>query len=915
MKIFRKIFSLTLTAFLIALAAIVNPGQAVADNHSMDVRYLQTCLKQEGASLDVLVLMDSSRSLRNPKKDETDNGISWTGSDVDKRRGPILLSSLSLLQDLAEDTGKSFRVNLKNFGNNSGTDLDALKAKWVDWTEVKPDNSESVLNDFVERALYSDSKGTDWAKGLATAKEGFKKRISEAERGGTKSCSIMFWITDGVPSNPGLDKAEICKSDGESSIDWFREQNILVLGGLLKPKNRDSSLFRPIVTSDDCGKIEESWTNGYVIEADDINSLAWEFVSLVANIRNLVNLDFRDNTVVLDPGTSQMEIYVKGEPSQWEVKAPDGSVFCSSSNIEPTKCEVKTGKTNITTITVTPVDPKKSQGSWKFTSLPATEVKVYGGISVEPNPVRLVVDPLTQNVNEGNKASFTARLENADGSIFDISGFKSVKICATLESNGVEVCKSGSASAVLELLPSMSDATVPFTAVITSNNGEDRQYNVSAVVNVLVQESGKFPSLVCGNGSEGDTCRIPDLKNKLSKESVQLKVLKPTDAGAVSGQIYIIDIEVTRDDFDRNFNFVLTDASGNVVNLGDKTALFNPNDTLTLEVSFDKGEASQIEGVIKYAVVTGDQIIVRQLNFGFEVDDLIDLPKLLLFLLLAYILTIALPYAFLLWSAHRSATLSVADNEFAYLEVPVNIGQNGKVVSQASQVENALETVLDPSYEGLKFETVEDGARAISIGNVRIEVIPSKWNPLVEPATHVYVKDNHILSTFGGSEFLPERAFFSRSLTGEAVIYFPSEENIAPRVVQEDESFEPVSKTELFTSASNKAQGEDLIINSGEIFATVLYLVPRYENRRKALNATNLKLKNTIASANLGEHIAKLRQQALDEEHLRIEELKKADLVQSEKKSDKKDLKDLKKEKNVPDDTDIPDQDSGKKLW
>ena len=176
MKIFRKIFSLTLTAFLIPLAVIVNPGQAVADNHSMDVRYLQTCLKQEGASLDVLVLMDSSRSLRNPKKDETDNGISWTGSDVDKRRGPILLSSLSLLQDLAEDTGKSFRVNLKNFGNNSGTDLDALKAKWVDWTEVKPDNSESVLNDFVERALYSDSKGTDWAKGLATAKEGFKKR-------------------------------------------------------------------------------------------------------------------------------------------------------------------------------------------------------------------------------------------------------------------------------------------------------------------------------------------------------------------------------------------------------------------------------------------------------------------------------------------------------------------------------------------------------------------------------------------------------------------------------------------------------------------------------------------------------------------------------------------------------------------
>ena len=940
MKILRRLLSLTLTTFLIVLAVLVNPGQALADNHSMDVRYLQTCLKQKGASLDVLVLMDSSRSLRNSKPGENINGPSGIGSDPDDRRGPILLSSLNLLLDLAEDSGNSFRVNLKNFGNNSGKDLEALEAKWVPWTVVKPNKSESVLNDFVARALFDDSKGTDWAKGLATAKVDFNTRISEAERAGTKSCSIMFWITDGVPSSPALDKAEICKSDGESSIDWFRKQNILVLGGLLIPKEGDSSLFRPIVTGDDCGKKEDSWTKGYVIEANDINSLAWEFVSLVANIRNLVNLDFSDDTVVLDPGTSQMEIYIKGKPTQWELKAPDGSVFCSSNNVEPKKCEVKpAGKTNITTITVTPIDPKTTQGSWKFTSLPETEVKVYGGISVEPNPaVRLVVDPLNQNVNEGNEASFTARLENADGSLFDISGFKSVKICATLDSNGVEVCKSGSASVFLELLPSISDTTVRFTAVLTSNNGGGGAsdnggrdpYNVSAVANVLVQESGKFPSLVCGNGSEGDICVIPDLKNKVSKESVQLKVLKPTDAGAVSGQIYIVDIEVTRDDFARNFNFVFTDSSGNVVNLGDKTALFNPNDTLNLEVSFDKGEKSQIEGVIKYAVVTGDQIVIRQLNFGFEVGNKISIWKLILLLLGAYLLTIAVPYAFLLWSARRNAFLSVADNEFAYLEEPVTISQSGKVISRASKVENALATALDPSHEGLKFEAIENGARAISIGNVHIEVIPPKWNPFVEPATHIYVKDNHVLSTFGGAEFLQDRAFFSRSLTGEAIIYFSSEENIAPRSADQIESFEPVSKTELFASSITKAQGEELVINSGEIFATALYLVPRYENRRKSLSDVNSKLKSTIESANLGVHIQELRQSALDAELLRLEELKKAALEQSAKKSDKKEPKGKVKEKSISiveeelsgngkslfsDETDTPDSGSGKKLW
>jgi hypothetical protein len=932
MKIFRRFLSLSVSTFLIALAVVVNPSQAVADNHSMDVRTLQTCLKEKGASLDVLVLMDSSKSLRNLKPGEIVNGHSGIGSDPEDRRGPILLSSLNLLLDLAEDSGNSFRVNLKNFGNNSGADLDALKANWVPWTEVKPGDSEGILEKFVKRALFDDSPGTDWAKGLATAKVDFNTRINDAKRAGTKSCSIMFWITDGVPSEPAVDKAEICKSDGESSIDWFREQNILVLGGLLKPKNKDSSLFRPIVTGDDCGQREEKWTKGYVIEAEDINSLAWEFVSLVANIKNLINLDFTDDKVVLDRGTSKLEFFVKGlEPNQWQLYGPDGKLFCAKGESDSAKCEaVEDRKTVITTISVTPTDPNKTEGAWTFTSIPVAEVKVYGGISVEPNPVKLVVAPENPTVNEGDKVKFTATLKNADGTPFDVSSFKSVKICATLESNDFEVCETGSASAILELLPSMSDKTVPFTAVITSKNGKDRTYTVPAVVNVLVQESGKFPSLVCGSGSEGDTCVIPNLKNKLSKESVQLNVLKPTDAGAVSGQIYIADIEVTRDDFARNFNFVLTDASGNVVNLGDKTALFDANETLTLEVSFDKGGPSQIEGVIKYAVVTGDQIVIRQLNFGFEVGTVMPWWKLILLLLAAYLLTIAVPYAFLLWSAKRNAFLSVADNEFAYLEEPVTISQSGKVISRASKVENALAATLDPSHEGLKFEAIENGARAISIGNVHIEVIPPKLNPFVEPVTHVYVKDNHVLSTFGGAEFLQDRAFFSRSLTGEALIYFPSEENIAPRSADQIDSFEPTSKTELFSPSAAKAQGEDLTVNSGEIFATALFIVPRYENRRKSLNNVNSKLKNTIESANLAVHIEELRQSALDAELLKLEELKKSALEQSAKKPGKKEPKEKIKEKNISDieeelnsnrkslfsdDTDTPESGSGKKLW
>jgi hypothetical protein len=859
-KIFRKLLSLLVTTFLIALAVIVNPSQALAENHSIDVRYLQTCLKQKGASLDVLVLMDSSRSLRNPKQGETDSGNSWAGSDVENRRGPILLSSLSLLQDLAEDSGNSFRVNLKNFGNNSGEDLDALKAKWMPWTEVKPGNSESVLNDFVERALFNDSKGTDWAKGLATARIDFNARISEAERAGTKSCSIMFWITDGVPSNPGLDKAEICKSDGESSIDWFREQNILVLGGLLKPKNRDSSLFRPIVTGQNCGQTQDSWTNGYVIEADDINSLAWGFVSLVANIKNLIDLDFANGKVVLDRGTSQLEIYIKGEPSQWELKAPDGSVFCSSSNPEPPKCVVATGKTNITTISVTPTDPNTTQGSWAFSSLPQTEVKVYGGISVAPNPVRLVIDPLNQNVNEGSKATFNARLENADGSLFDVTGFKSVKICATLESNREEVCKTGSATAVLELLPSMSDTTVPFTAVITSNNGEDRQYNVSAVVNVIVQESGKFPSLVCGNGSEGDTCRIPDLKNKLSKESVQLKVLKPTDAAAFSGQIYIVDIEVTRDDFARNFKFVLTDESGNVVNPGDKTALFDPNDTLKLEVSFDKGEPSQIEGVIKYAVVTGDQIVIRQLNFGFEVRD-IQIPGLLfLFLLLAYLLTIALPYAFLLWSARRAAVLNVPGGEFSFLVLPFEITQDGKLMGTGEIPAGAT---FAPNHKNLETRSIAPDARTVTIDLAQISTIPPKWNPLEQAKTRVSIPGNYVLPTKNNQSLSYENAAVISTLVDQAVIYFSAAANIEPVLISSEEAIYDDPAFDIYESSYETKISEALSSPTNLVSGNVIFIVSPYGNRGNSLTEVLNDLNAATSNVNWIEKIAELRENAL----------------------------------------------------
>ena len=863
MKKISRYSYVTLIAFLLVISTATLPSSA--DNHnedaSIDVRHLQTCLKQKDASLDVLVLMDSSKSLRDAKPGE--NRKNPKGSDPQGRRGPILLSSLKLLQELAEQSKSSFRINLKNFGENSDKkSLEELEKRWRPWTEVSSSNVDSEISDFVANALYQESPGTDWAGGLQTARLDFNQRISEAENVGAKSCSIMFWITDGVPDDPNAAKTQICSSGSESSIDWFKERNILVLGGLLKPMGQDSSSFAPIVKGDGCGQAlrEESWTRGSVIEARDINSLAWGFVSLIANIKNLVNLEFENGKVDLDRGTSKIEIFVKGLPAQWQVKKPDGSIFCSSDN-PGSNCKVKPDPDiQITTISVTPDDPSKSEGTWSLTpDFGPDEVKVYGGLSVEPNPVKLVVTIANPNITEGNKASFDAKLVNADGSLFDVSGFRSVQICATLESDREEVCKSGSASAIIDLYPSITDSSVPFTAELISNKGENRRYIVSAVVNVSVEESGKLASLVCGDGKEGDICNIPNLANKSSKKSVSLKVLSPTDSGASGGQVYIVGFDITEDKFARNFNFSFTDKDGNTVTPGDAMRLFSPGEVLNLEVSFDKGGASQIEGAIKYAVIVDGQKVVRQLNFGFEVKEDTNLLALILLMLTAYLVTFGLPYAFLIWSARRAAVLNPPENEIAYLVTPFTIDRNGKLTTTGEDGEESDSFALARDLIRL---AVDPGSRTISVADAEIKVIPPKWNPFASTVTQISAPGSHLLSTVGSGKINADQTIFSQSLVNQALLYFATAENLDPvEVSTELRQSEPEDL--LSMSSYETVIKRDLVAPQGSISGKIIYIVPSYGSKRKALDEIIKKLKESHEFANFKEAIPELRAELL----------------------------------------------------
>lgn len=942
MKTSRRILSVLIAGSLVALTTIfgIAPAQA-----QIDVSYLQTCLKEEGSSLDVLVLMDSSRSLRDAKPEEKSERKIDEGSDPDRKRGKILLSSMKILRSLAEESDRPLNISLRNFGRNSKPEeLAKLKERWIDWTG---DTSDGFLKSFVDKAIFDDSPGTEWTSGLASAQDQFKKRIGQAKLAGTSSCSIMFWITDGAPTDS---TTPICAPNGNASIDWFRKNNILILGGLLKPRDDAEAAiaanFGPLVRGETCGDIEEGWTKGEVIEASDISDLAWGFVGLIASIKNLINLNGNGSSFNVDPSTSHIEIYTRKDSSNWEIKKPDGTVFCSASN-PGSRCVAKNDSdVGIITVAVFPDKPIEVAGTWTISpGVNSEDFLVYGGLSsaneksrnTKPN---LVISQFSPEAEEGKNASFLASLVNADGSAFSIKGFKSVTICAKVESSQVSSCENGKSSANLMVTPTTTDKSVSFEAVLVSEKDPTRQYRISATAKINVIPSGLFPSLVC----EKEPCVLNNLANKNSKAVSTLSVKDPI-SGAQGGTVTLLGFTILADDIedrgDGHFNFVVQKANGEEVPWSDQGPALNPGDKLTLTVSTDLGGSSQIQGVIKYKVSANGKEIVRQLEFKFDVGAAKNWPLLVGLMLLAYLLTVGLPYAFLLWSARKRAVLSVADGEFAYVEELVTISESGKVTSKASKVENAIANALDPSHEGLKFELVEEGARSISIGNVKIEVIPPKWNPFVEPETHVSVQANHILSTFGNAEFLEDRAFFTRSLTGEALIYFATDENLAPRLAEEVVSFEPASKSELFSSTTAKTKSGELLIKNGEIHATALYLVPRYGNRRKSLSDVNSKLKSTIESANLGVHIAELRQEALDAELLRIEELKKAEQNQSNKKRDKKATEEKKTETQESvqnDDTssrfsifeeeiksdrksffsdgnDTPDSDSGKKLW
>lgn len=886
--------------FLIPLAAI-NPIGAAADSNEIDVNYLQTCLKQEGSTLDVLVLMDSSRSLRDATEEEKSKRIVDEGSDPEKKRGPILKSSLKLLRTLASESDRELRISLRNFGNNESgiankEGIEKLKEKWIDWTS---DTSDQNIDRFVENALYDNSPGTQWAEGLKTAREAFNKRFSDPSLEGKKSCPIMFWITDGAPDNPTAEKSRICQRKNEASIEWFRERNILVLGGLLRPlkgSSEDASLFGPIVTGVNCGSNEEVWTRGSVIEADDINALAWGFVGLIAKIKNLMNLGAENGAVVLDPGTRVLEVFIKGNPTDWQIKTPDGSIFCSKTQLG-NKCEVDEGKdTGILTIRMTSTDSALPSGRWIIDSNNQTEdsTKVFGGVNG-----KLFVSDDGKSIEEDQQITYKVQLQNPDGSAFDITGYNSITICGTVESTQQKVCKE-SPFAEITLLPGTTDKSIPFEATLVSAQNSERKYRFFQTVRVKVEESNKYPSLVCPSSTKEISCILKDVPNKNKPGESNLKVVA-AKSGESNGKIYLLGYSITSDQVtergNEKFLFRAYDSEGSELSWNDESKLLSPNQEIRLFVSTDVGGQSEIKGNIKYVVVQDGKKVTRQLDFVFNVKNSINELFMIALILAAYVLTVGIPYLYLLAMARRSAVLSVPDDLIAYSISPIRITEDGRLVSFT---ENGSDMTLNvPNQKKLIKQEIESGLRSVQVGPALVEVIPPKWNPFVEPRTRVTIPGHHILSTYDRGGFQQNDALFSSSLANEALVYFPTNENLNPVIQTQVETNEKENQMAVFASAYEERIKEEPLKKVGEVIGEALVIIPFLSTYKKVLQEVTTKVINSSQSFNVRQEIDQLRQERLENLIAEREAAKKAAELQSGKELPRDKKKSKKGSKSV----------------
>lgn len=878
-------------------ATISTANEDSSDSGAADFSLLQSCMNSPKASLNIVYIMDNSRSMKE--------------SDPKNARGPMMQSTLRILQQVGADSSKPVRYVMVPFGDPK-TEQSANEQQWRELTQDNLNREASTLSD---EALKEKATGTDWKSGLAVA----KVKIEQQKASDPNSCFVTIWLTDGAIdmnfggqgyiTETGAAFVEICESD--ELINWFRkpENNISMLAALLTVDSKEtinSILFDSVIegqaqipqsvadtfdltlvedSSFICGDIFETRQLGYLVKNGNAADLSWQFVDLVASITGLKKHAESDaaNSVEFDVPAliGKLRVYLKGD-SQGALKIFDsqGVDVCTLPNV----CR-QTSKSTDAGFEVWDVDIPKSgasNGSWSIQQIPpnsASKVFVglngkYRNISLEP-----VYKPELRDgteLTEGQSIDSKYTLIDFEGVALYSTDFESVIICLEVPTSE---CQAG-ASAQFE--PVVAEVHKKIGAKATLKlDGVVGDFILTSSQSITVKTNKNFAKISCD-----PSCKLNPIPNRQQKSITTLNI--------DSGEEGLSTIEVT--------GFTASDndpARAKGYKIYSPVVSVSSGESGTIEVTLSNSKAktkeNNIEGTIQYTVTNDGKTITTTVPVTFSINQ--DKNWLAIFIgyLIALLLAVGLPYLALLLQARRSAKF--IDEDFRYLTVPVKVSKDGQLFSMSdlSSSESTTSEALEDQVSNdrfVPFETpdrkllsnsieIEKGAKELQIGVANLRVKPVRFDAFAPIHVLLSVPDSAISSNQGDSAnlLLIETTTADQSLNGLVFMYTP-----ASIVEPVDKSTFQVTNESLDDFASDgpsmsfKSQRS---IAESEFIGNLVVTFTGTHNYAKAL----AKISDLLRSKNfegLNKSMENLRIDALERELLSL------NAVEAKQSSDKK---------------------------
>lgn len=898
-----------LVAVLLALfsvagltSATISSATEEPTSNSADFSSLQSCMQEKKASLNIVYIMDNSKSM-------IDN-------DPKDARGPMMQSTLRILQQVGADSGRPVQYVMVPFGAEA-EEKEANKQLWRKLTQDNLNREATLLSN---EALKEAGRGTNWKSGLSVA----KTKIGKQKIAHPNSCFVVIWLTDGaidmnfnrtgyIPETGSAFK-EICESD--DLINWFRkpENHISMLAALLNVPSDDtdnSILFDSVIEGRakvpqdvadtfnltlgeeslfTCGNVYEENQLGYLVKNGNAADLSWQFVDLVASITDLkkhAESQNADSVKFEIPALiGRIRIYVKGD-SQGVLKVLDSENLdvCTLADV----CR-QTSKSMDAGFEVWDVDVPKSgshSGTWSIQQLPkGSKSKVFVGLNGKYRNITLessykpeLIDGAV--IDEGQPIDSKYTLLNSEGAAIDSPNFEieSVKICLVAPTNE---CQTG-ASAQFKPVVAEVNKKIGAKASLKLKDVEG-VFVLTSSQSINVQKNENYAKIFCN-----PNCKLNPIPNREQKSVTILKI----DSGKEGSSTIEVTGFTAKDNDPVRAKSYSIDSPVVSVAAGELGTI-----EVTLSNSNAKSKEIDLEGTIEYTVTNEGKPISTSVPVTFSIDQDKNWLAIVFGYLLALLIAVGLPYLALLIQARRSAKF--IDEEFRYLTVPVKVSKTGQLLSRVDSLGTEVATSEDLEFQVsgdhfVTFETpdrkllsksieIESGSRELQIGVANLRIQPVRFDAFAPIHVLLSVNDSVVSSNQGDSAnlLLIDTTTADQSLNGLVFMYAPTS------------IIEPVDKS-TFQEASESLEdfasdGPSMSFKSERSFAEsefVGYLVVTYtgtHNFAKALAKTSdlLRGKN-FESLNKSMH--SLRIDALEKERQATAALNPESDVNSAKKS------------------------------